>query len=49
MIYVGDHMSKTYFRPLSLVFGRDARELIASGKARCFGRHGAFWLLPMLK
>jgi dihydropteroate synthase len=28
---------KTYFRPLSLVFGRDARELIASGKAGALG------------
>lgn len=28
---------KTYFRPLSLVFGRDARDLIASGKAGALG------------
>jgi dihydropteroate synthase len=28
---------KTYFRPLSFVFGRDARELIASGKAGALG------------
>jgi dihydropteroate synthase len=28
---------KTYFRPLSLVFGRDARELVASGKAGALG------------
>jgi dihydropteroate synthase len=28
---------KTYFRPLSLVFGRDARELIAAGKAGALG------------
>jgi dihydropteroate synthase len=29
----------TYYRPLSLVFGRDARELIASGKAGALGGH----------
>jgi dihydropteroate synthase len=28
---------KTYFRPLSLVFGRDARDMIASGKAGALG------------
>lgn len=28
---------KTYFRPLSIVFGRDARDLIASGKAGALG------------
>ncbi len=28
---------KTYFRPLSLVFGRDARDLIAQGKAGALG------------
>jgi dihydropteroate synthase len=28
---------KTYFRPLSFVFGRDARDLIASGKAGALG------------
>jgi dihydropteroate synthase len=28
---------KTYFRPLSLVFGRDARALIAAGKAGALG------------
>jgi dihydropteroate synthase len=30
-------MNETYFRPLSLVFGRDARDLIASGKAGALG------------
>ena len=30
-------MSKTYFRPLSLVFGRDARSLIEAGKAGALG------------
>jgi dihydropteroate synthase len=28
---------KTYFRPLSLVFGRDARDMIASGQAGALG------------
>ena len=30
-------MPRTYFRPLSLVFGSDARALIASGSAGALG------------
>ena len=30
-------MTKTYLRPLSLVFGRDARNLISAGRAGALG------------